>query len=149
QNFLAGILLLLTEPFRIGDQILVGTFEGTVEEIQTRATLIRTYDGRRVVIPNANLFTQSVTVNTAFDSRRSEYNIEISHEVDIERIKEQVLKAISSIDDVLKNPPPDALAVNITSTSVTLRVRWWAKLSGRKDVLLTQDKVILAIKKAL
>jgi small conductance mechanosensitive channel len=52
QNFLAGILLLLSEPFRIGDQIVVNGFEGTVEEIQTRATFMRTYDGRRVVIPN-------------------------------------------------------------------------------------------------
>jgi hypothetical protein len=44
QNFLAGILLLWTEPFRIGDQIRIDPHEGTVEEIQTRATLIRTYD---------------------------------------------------------------------------------------------------------
>ena len=64
QNFLAGILILLTEPFRLGDQIVVGGYEGTVEEIETRATSIRTYDGRRVVIPNSNLFTESVTVNT-------------------------------------------------------------------------------------
>ena len=62
QNFMAGILLLLTEPFRIGDQIRFGDFEGTVENIQTRATVMRTYDGRRIVIPNANLFTNAVTV---------------------------------------------------------------------------------------
>jgi small conductance mechanosensitive channel len=72
QNFLAGILLLLTEPFRIGDQIIVKNFEGTVEDIQTRATMIRTYNGRRVVIPNAQLFTQPVIVNTALDLRRLE-----------------------------------------------------------------------------
>ncbi len=70
QNFLAGILILLTEPFRIGDQIVVNDYEGTVEDIQTRATTIKTYDGRRVVIPNAELFTNSVIVNTAFDKRR-------------------------------------------------------------------------------
>ncbi len=64
QNFLAGILILLNEPFRIGDQIVVNNYEGTVEDIQTRATTIKTYDGRRVVIPNADLFTNSVTVNT-------------------------------------------------------------------------------------
>lgn len=54
QNFLAGILILLTEPFRIGDQIVFKDFEGTVEDIQTRATMIKTYDGRRVVIPNSS-----------------------------------------------------------------------------------------------
>src|SRR6266481_9777078 len=53
QNFLAGILLLWAEPFRVGDEIKLDNYEGTVEEIQARATIIETYDGRRVVIPNA------------------------------------------------------------------------------------------------
>jgi len=57
QNFLAGLLLLWAEPFRIGDEIKLDNYEGSVEEIQTRATFIKTYDGRRVVIPNADLFT--------------------------------------------------------------------------------------------
>ena len=51
QNLLAGILILLTRPFRIGDQIVTGKFEGTVEDIQVRATTIRTYDNRRAVTP--------------------------------------------------------------------------------------------------
>ncbi len=74
QNFLAGILILLTEPFQIDDQIVFKDFEGTVEHIQTRATTIRTYDGRRIVIPNSELFTNSVMVNTAFENRRLEYD---------------------------------------------------------------------------
>ena len=69
QNFLAGILLLVTQPCRIGDQIVAGSYEGTVEEIQTRATFIRTYDGRRVVLPKAELFKGTVVVNTAFNRR--------------------------------------------------------------------------------
>jgi small conductance mechanosensitive channel len=58
QNFLAGLLLLWAETFRVGDQIKLDNFEGTVEDIQTRATTIKTYDGRRVVVPNAELFYQ-------------------------------------------------------------------------------------------
>jgi small-conductance mechanosensitive channel len=55
QNFLAGLLLLWSEPFRVGDEIKLDAFEGEVEEIQTRATIVKTYDARRVVIPNADL----------------------------------------------------------------------------------------------
>ncbi|PLS21271.1 mechanosensitive ion channel family protein, partial [Neptunicoccus cionae] len=77
QNMLAGILILLRQPFEIGDQIVSGGHEGTVERIETRATLIKTYDGRRVVIPNADIYTDSVVVNTAFETRRSEYDIGI------------------------------------------------------------------------
>jgi small conductance mechanosensitive channel len=58
------------EPFRVGDEIKLDVYEGKVEEIQTRATIIKTYDERRVVIPNADLFTRSVIVNTAIGSRR-------------------------------------------------------------------------------
>ena len=65
QNFLAGILLLLHEPFRIGDQINVSGLEGIVDTIQTRATIIHTPDGHRVVIPNATLFTNPVIVRSA------------------------------------------------------------------------------------
>jgi small conductance mechanosensitive channel len=55
QNSLAGLLLLWAEPFRIGDEIKLDNYEGSVLEIQTRATIIKTYDGRQIVIPNADL----------------------------------------------------------------------------------------------
>ena len=55
QNMLAGILILLRQPFRRGDQIVSGAYEGTVESIETRATIIRTYDQRRVLIPNSDI----------------------------------------------------------------------------------------------
>jgi small-conductance mechanosensitive channel len=62
QNFLAGILLLLQEPFEIGDYISVTGLEGRVDDIETRATIITTSDGHRVIIPNAVLFTSPVSV---------------------------------------------------------------------------------------
>ena len=70
QNLLSGILLLISEPFRIGDQIVSGDYEGTVEDIKIRATTIKTYDGRQVVIPNSELYTSALTVNTAYKQRR-------------------------------------------------------------------------------
>ena len=62
QNFLAGILLLLQEPFVLGDWISTAGLEGKVEDIQTRATIITTPDGHRIIIPNAVLFTNPVVV---------------------------------------------------------------------------------------
>jgi small conductance mechanosensitive channel len=65
QNFLAGILLLLQEPFRVGDWIAVTGFEGTVEDIEARATIILGPDNKRIVVPNAVLFTNPVVVGHA------------------------------------------------------------------------------------
>jgi small conductance mechanosensitive channel len=70
QNFLAGILLLIQEPFRVGDTITVEGLEGTVEDIATRATVVSTSDGHKVVIPNAVLFTNPVVVRDASNQRQ-------------------------------------------------------------------------------
>ncbi|MEG5017371.1 MULTISPECIES: mechanosensitive ion channel family protein [unclassified Microcoleus] len=149
QNFLAGILILLTEPFRIDDQIVFKNFEGTVENIETRATTIETYDGRRIVIPNAELFTNTVTVNTAFDKRRMEYDISIGYGDDIDHAKQLILEAVYSLKEVLKAPAPDVLAMELTESTVNIRVRWWIAPPRRIDDLRSRDKVICAIKKKL
>ncbi len=75
QNFLAGILLLLQEPFALGDWISVTGIEGRVEDIQTRATIIVTQEGKHVVIPNAVLFTNPVAVGEAQRSAQTEQNL--------------------------------------------------------------------------
>lgn len=148
QNFLAGILILLTQPFRVGDQISVGDFEGTVEEIQTRATLIKTYDNRRVVIPNADLYTDKVTVNTAFARQRTDYDIGIGYGDDIAGAKRLILQAVQSAEGVLTDPAPDVLLVDLADSTVNLRARWWST-PARADVLKVQDRVLTAIKNTL
>lgn len=149
QNFLAGILILLTEPFQIGDQIVFKNFEGTVENIETRATTIKTYDGRRIVIPNSELFTNSVQVNTAFDHRRLEYDVGIGYGDDIDRAKQLILEAMHETEGVLREPAPDALVMELAESTVNIRARWWIQPPRRADALDARDKVLTAIKKKL
>jgi len=149
QNFLAGILILLTEPFQIDDQIVFKEFEGTVENIQTRATTIKTYDGRRIVIPNSELFTNSVTVNTAFENRRLEYDIGIGYGDDIDEARRLILEAVHGTDGVLETPAPDAIVVDLAGSTVNIRARWWVQPPRRADVLDFQDRVLTNIKNKL
>ena len=149
QNFLAGILILLTEPFRIGDQIVFKDFEGTVENIETRATTIRTYDNRRIVIPNSELFTNSVTVNTAYDNRRMEYDVGIGYGDDIQQAKRLIYEALNEVEEVLKDPAPDVLVMELAESSVNIRVRWWIKPPRRIDDLRSRDAIITALKQKL
>lgn len=149
QNFLAGILILLTEPFQIDDQIIFKEFEGTVENIQTRATTIRTYDGRRIVVPNSELFTNSLTVNTAFENRRLEYDIGIGYGDDIDRAKQLILEAIHETEGVLSDPAADAIVVDLAESTVNIRARWWIKPPRRAPALDMQDNVLTAIKNKL
>lgn len=149
QNFLAGILILLTEPFQIDDQIVFKDFEGTVENIETRATTIKTYDGRRIVIPNSELFTNSVTVNTAFENRRLEYDIGIGYGDDINEARQFILEAIHETNGVLETPAPDAIVVELAGSTVNIRARWWVQPPRRADVLDLQDRVLTNIKNKL
>lgn len=149
QNFLAGILILLTEPFQLDDQIVFKDFEGTVESIQTRATTIRTYDGRRIVIPNSELFTNSVVVNTAFEYRRLEYDIGIGYGDDIGEAKQLILDAMHETEGVLQEPAPDAIVVGLAESTVNIRARWWVQPPRRAEVLDLRDRVLTAIKRKL
>ena len=149
QNFLAGILLLITQPFRINDQIVVVGFEGTVEDIQARATLIKTYDGRRVVIPNSDLFTQKVTVNTAFPKRRVKYDVGIGYGDDIEHAKQLILGAIAESDLVMKDPPPEVLVADLASYAVTLRMRFWIDNPTQLHYVRALDQVLTKVKTKL
>ena len=124
-------------------------FEGTVENIETRATTILTYDGRRIVIPNAELFTNAVTVNTAFDRRRTEYDVGIGYGDDIDRAKQLMLEALYSVNEVLKDPAPDVLVLDLAESTVKIRVRWWISPPRRIDDMRSRDKVICAVKKKL
>jgi len=148
ENLLAGILILLRHPFRVGDEITSGTFTGTVESIEMRATSIKTYDGQRIVIPNSKIYSEPVTIITAYDILRSQYDIGIGYGDDIARAKQIALDTVKGIDGVLENPGPDVLTWDLAGSAVNLRVRWWT-LPRRPTVVKLRDEVLYKIKKAL
>ncbi|MDZ7630258.1 MAG: mechanosensitive ion channel family protein [Gemmatimonadaceae bacterium] len=148
QNFLAGILILVTRPFHVGDQIRFKEYEGTVEDIQTRATFIKTYDGRRVIVPNGELYTNPVIVNTAFPQRRWEYDIGIGYNDDVEQARGIILDTLYALEDVSPDPGADVILVRLADSSVHLRARWWTK-SAMTDGLNAQDHVLTSVKRAL
>lgn len=148
QNWLAGMLLLFRQPFEIGDQIVAQGYEGTVERIETRATVIRTYDGRQVLIPNSEVYTNAVLVSTAFEKRRSQYDVGIGYGDDLDKGISTVLAAVKSVDGVVADPKPEVIVSSLADFSVLLRARWWTE-STRADVVHVQSDVLIAIKKAL
>jgi small-conductance mechanosensitive channel len=148
QNFLAGVLLLLTQPFRVGEEISVDGHQGFVQEIQTRATLIKTSDGFLVVIPNATIYTQKITVLNAYDAQRSTVDFVISHDADPDLARELMIGAISGIEGVLQDPAPSAVVTDVADNGLRVQARWWTD-SRRSDDVQVKDKVIPAIKRAL
>lgn len=148
QNLLAGILILLRHPFRVGDEITTGEFTGTVEAIETRATFIRTYDGRRVIIPNGEVYTKPVIVISAYDMLRSEYDVGIGYGDDLGEAKAIALKAMREVEGVLADPSPDVLVWELGESSKNIRIRWWTS-PARGDVLRIRDAVLRDVAEAI
>ncbi|WP_440454396.1 mechanosensitive ion channel family protein [Psychrobacter sp. ASPA161_9] len=149
QNLLSGILLLISEPFRIGDQIVSGDFEGTVEDIKIRATTIKTYDGRQVVIPNSDLYTSALTVNTAYKQRRLQLAVGIGYADDINEAKAEIMQALSRADTVSKEATPTIIAVNLGDSTIDLIVRWFIDDGTQANKVASIDQVLIEVKTAL
>lgn len=148
QNWLAGILILMRRPFEIGDQIVVNGFEGTVERIETRATIIKQYNGKRIVVPNSQIYTNSVKVITANDLIRSQYDIGLGYDQDRVKAMEILKETIEKTAGVSSEKSVEILPWDQADSWLTIRVRWWTN-SDRPDVVNTFSKVILNTQNAM
>ena len=147
QNWLAGLLILLRQPFRQGDQIRVGEIEGTVQRINQRATLVRTFDNRMVVVPNADIYTSSITIMTAYPTRRLTLDMTVAYDHDVAEVCRIVTEALARLDEVEKTPAPQVLSWDLGATSLALQVRWWSR-SQRASEIAARSRVVQAIKDA-
>jgi small-conductance mechanosensitive channel len=112
-------------------------------------TFIRTYDGRRIIIPNADLFTNTVTVNTAYAFRRVEYDVGIGYGDSIDKARRTILDALGTLEEVEEHPEPEVIVYELADYSIVLRVRWWIRPPRRSDAIDTRNRVLSALRQAL
>ncbi|TXN17360.1 mechanosensitive ion channel family protein [Methylobacterium sp. WL122] len=149
QNLLAGILILLTRPFVIGDQIRAGSHEGTVEDVWVRATVLRTYDNQRILIPNATLFVDKITIMTAHDKRRLAFPLTIGNGDDMKEARRVIVEALRGTEGVLAEPQPEALVTGLGAAGVDMTARFWIDPPRRRDAVDALDHAISNVKDAL
>ena len=149
QNLLAGILILLTRPFVIGDQIRAGSHEGTVEDVWVRATVLRTYDNQRILIPNATLFVDKITIITAHDKRRLAFPLTIGNGDDMKEARRVIVEALRGTEGVLADPAPEALVTGLGAAGVDMTARFWIDPPRRRDAVDALDHAISNVKDAL
>ncbi len=148
ENFLAGVLILWREPFKLGDFIESGGLEGKVEAINIRDTHIRQTDGQRVVLPNGFLFKNPVTVRTDLPVRRVRAACGIGYGEDVEQAREIIERAIRTCESVETDRPIQVYVKEFGSSSVDFDLTWWTE-SAPGDIRRSRDKALSAVKKAL
>ncbi|PSN11099.1 mechanosensitive ion channel protein MscS [filamentous cyanobacterium CCT1] len=147
KNFLAGILLLVEEPFRLGDQVIMSDYEGTVEAIKIRSTQLRTYTGELVEIPNSIVFTNPVRVLTAYRSRRTDLEIGVDYTTPLPMAKQTFLDVVNRMDGVLNSPEPEVDVVGFGDSSIDFKVRYWTT-PQIAEVRRIKSQVAIALKAA-
>lgn len=148
ENFLAGILLLLRRPFRPGDQIGSADFEGVVEDLNLRAVVLRTLDGRRVLIPNGKVLSNPIINLTAFPARRTDLTVGVGYDADLEATRALIEDAVRGVAGVRADPPPEALVEAFGESTVDFCVRFWHAAPIR-EMWLVRHRVAVAVKQAL
>ncbi len=125
-NAFAGLAIQSEKPFRIGNWIKVGDFEGRVAEVTWRATKLRTKTGNFIIVPN-NLVSRESILNFSEPAvpTRLELDIGASYLSTPGDVKAAIAEALAQVTRVLKSPPPDALVHSFDGSAITYRVRFW------------------------
>ncbi len=149
ENFLAGILILLREPFQIEDYIECDGVEGQVEAITIRDTHIRQTDGQLVVVPNAELFHNPVTVRTDRDVRRATLICGVAYGENVDEAREVIEKAVRKVD-LVRDDVRDiqVFAQAFGASSIDFEITWWTG-SRPVDIRASRDQVVASVKAAL
>jgi len=150
KDAIAGFIILVDRPFRIGDRIEIqgeGTW-GDVTDIGLRTTRIRTRDNRMVIVPNSVISNNQVINYTFPDPRyRIETRVGIAYGTDIEMARSVIAEAVRCVEGVLPDKPVDALYAEMGDSAMIFRVRWWVETYA--DTRRVEDKVLTSLQQAL
>jgi small-conductance mechanosensitive channel len=125
-NFISGLILLFERPIQVGDIIQFGGLSGRVTDIGIRASMVRTWQGADVIVPNANLISSEVTNWTLSDQlRRIEIPVNVAYGSDPERVMELLVGVADAHDEVLDDPKPYALFKGFGESALEFELRCW------------------------
>ncbi|TWU14335.1 Small-conductance mechanosensitive channel [Symmachiella macrocystis] len=128
ENFLASILLSVQNPFRYGDLIEVAGYEGYVQRVNTRGTLLMTMEGNHVQIPNSTIYKETIKNYSANPNCRFDFGIGIGYDVPITRAQEAAMNILTDHPAVLNDPEPQVLVEKLGAATVNLRVFAWVNV---------------------
>lgn len=147
-NFISGILLAFRKPIRVGDIIQTKEFFGTVEKIDLRVTVIRTFQGLHVIIPNKDVFQSPVTNFTKTSDRRIDLEIGVSYAEDLDFVKEVAIKSVSNLPYLLKGKEVQLVYNEFADSSINFTLMIWIQYPDEPGYLTAKSDAIMAVKKA-
>jgi len=125
ENYISGVMILMQQPFKIGDIVKAGSVTGRVEEIEARTTFIRIFDGQRVIVPNSKMLSETMTNFSTYPERRITVDVGVSYDTDLKKANQLIKDLLETEKGVLKKPKPAVLVTGFGDSAINLSVRFW------------------------
>lgn len=124
-NLVSGILLLFEQPFEINDAIQVAGYAGTVKAINLRATEMLTWEGLLVLIPNKDVFTNTITNYSRISQRRIGLSVGVGYDSDLKEVERIAIEAVKGVAGVKEDPAPSFTVDSFGDSAINTTVYYW------------------------
>lgn len=128
-NLFSGFLLALNNPFDIGDYVIIGSVEGTVEQMDAVSITLKTGDKKKITMANKLVLEGAIVNVSASETRRLDMTVSVAYGSDLDQVKEVISSLLSSYSDVLDEPAPVIEVSKLNNSSVDFIVRPWVRNS--------------------
>lgn len=147
-NFISGIFISVRKPLYVGDIVKIMDYMGKVDEINLRDTVLRTFQGQLVIIPNKDVFQNPIENYTLLGRRRVDIKVGISYGEDLERVKDITIAAVKDIDGLIKDEKITLFYTEFGDSAINYVIRLWINHIEQVNFLEIQSQCIINIKKA-
>ena len=133
-NIASGIMLVVFRPFKVGNHIQAGGTSGIVEEIHIFSTILRTFDNRKVIVPNSRITGDTITNYSAKETRRIDLEFSVGYNDDLKLARDILERIVKDDERILKDPAPGIGILELGESSVNFFVRPWVRAADYGSV---------------
>ncbi len=147
-NFISGIFISFRRPISVGHIVKIKDYMGVVKEINMRDTVIRTFQGQLVIIPNKEVFQNPIENYTLFGKRRFDLSVGVSYGEDLEKVRTIALEAVKGIENLSTDDEVTLFFTEFDDSSINFVIRMWVNSTVQQDFKKVGSDAIIQIKKA-
>ncbi|WP_420455446.1 mechanosensitive ion channel family protein [Rubrivirga sp.] len=147
-NFIAGVLMAVRNPFVVGEIIETNGFTGPVREISLRSTILDTFQGQKVILPNSKVYGDAIVNYSARAERRVDLTCGVGYGDDLEHAQQVAVRAVEGLKVRQRAKPVQLYYTEFGDSSINFVIRFWVDFARQTDFLDAQSEAIKAIKVA-
>lgn len=147
-NFISGIFISFRKPFKIGDIVQVHGYMGKIHQINLRDTIIQTFQGLMVIIPNKDIFQNPIENFSLLGKRRLDLGVGVSYGDDLEKVRQITLQAVASLEELSAEDETTMFYQEFGDSSINFVIRFWVKTPEQAAYNKVGNDAVMKIKKA-